>query len=228
MNAIYDVPYYKEQRGVLGKILGGWQVNVTHVINSGRRYTAGQGKNAARLGVGASYLQGGEALRPFYGNPSAPQNTVAISQVDAFLFNKITNVTNVNGFISLNALNNGTIQAVTPNDVRFIYNGPYAAKLFGTPFGNVPRYTLTGPILNQTNLGFFKNTKVFERVTIQFRAELFNAFNHPNIGYGVTRNSSLPPSELIDNAGNASSEFGNNNRIQLARRVIQFGLRIVF
>lgn len=229
MNAIYDVPFMKEQRGVVGKVLGGWQLNVTHVINSGRRYTAGQGQNAARLGVGASYLTGGEALRPFLGNPNAPQNTVAISQVDAFLFGKITNVTNQNGFISLNSLNNGAIVAVNPTqDTRFIYNGPYAAKLFGTPFGNVPRYSLVGPILNQTNFGLFKNTKVMERLTIQLRGEFFNVWNHPNIGYGVTRFSSLPPSELIDNASLASAEFANDNRIQLARRVVQVGIRFIF
>ncbi len=230
MNGIYDVPFMKEQRGFLGKIFGGWQINATHVINSGRRYTAGQNQNAARLGNGPSYVQGGsEALRPFYGNPKAPQNTVAISQVDAFLYGKLTTVTNLNGFISLNALNNGSVVAVNPTvDTRFIYNGPYADKLFGTPFGDVPRYSLVGPILNQTNLGIFKNTKVMERLTVQLRGEFFNVWNHPNIGYGVTRISSLPPSELIDNAGLASSEFGNNARINLARRVVQVGIRFIF
>ena len=230
MNGIYDVPFMKEQHGVVGKVLGGWQLNVTHVINSGRRYTAGQNLNNSRLSNGPSYVQGGsEALRPFYGNPNAPQNTVAISQVDAFLYGRITNVTNVNGFISLNSLNNGTIVAVNPTvDTRFIYNGPYAAKLFGTPFGDVPRYSLVGPILNQTNLGIFKNVKAMERLTIQLRGEFFNVWNHPNIGYGVTRNSSLPPSELIDNASVASGEFGNDARIQLARRVVQVGIRFIF
>jgi hypothetical protein len=85
-----------------------------------------------------------------------------------------------------------------------------------------------GPILNQTNFGLFKNTKVMERLTIQLRGEFFNVWNHPNIGYGVTRFSSLPPSELIDNASLASAEFANDSRIQLARRVIQVGIRFIF
>lgn len=232
-NGIYDVPYFKGQRGILGHLLGGWQINATHVINSGRRYTASQALNGAKLGVGASYLTtGGDVLRPFYGNPNAPQTAVGISQVDAFLFGLLpagTSVTNLNGFLSLNALNSGTVQAINPaTDVRFIYNGPGAARIFGTPFGNVPRYSLTGPLLNQTNIGIFKNTRIFEKYTIQLRAELYNAFNHPNIGYGVTRNSSLPPSENIDNAGLASAPFGDNTQIQLARRVIQFAVKFIF
>jgi hypothetical protein len=222
------VPYFKEQRGFVGHLLGGWQINATHVINSGRRYTPGQNLNAGIGLAGQNYLSGGESLRPFIGNPNAPQTSVGISQIDAFIFGKIPVVTDQNGFLSLNDLNNSVIRAVTPNDVRFVYNGPGAAKLFGTPYGNTPRYYLAGPILNQLNLGFFKNTRVFENVRVQFRAELFNALNHPNIGYGVTRNSSLPLSELIDNAGNASSPFADDSRIQLARRVVQFGLRISF
>ncbi len=245
MNFIYDVPYKKEQRGVLGKILGGWQLNGTHVINSGRRYTAGQGRNAATLGVGASYLTGGEGLRPFSANPNAPQTEVGITQIDAFLFGKLgtaavtgtcvvggvsvaCGVTNPTGLISLNSLNNGVVRAVTVADVRYIYNGPGAARFFGTPFGDVSRYSLVGPILNQTNIGIFKNTRLFEKVTLQARAELFNAWNHPNIGYGVTRNSSLPNSELIDNAGVASAPWADNSKIALARRVVQFSLRLIF
>ncbi|MFN2577672.1 MAG: TonB-dependent receptor domain-containing protein [Pyrinomonadaceae bacterium] len=227
MNFIYDVPFKKEQRSFVGHLLGGWQLNGTHVYNTGRRYTASQSFNAGFLGLGPSYLSGGESLRPFNGNPSVSPQKVAISQVDAFLFGFVGNVTNLNGFYSFNDLNNGILTPVTANDVRFIFNGPGSARIFGTPYGDVPRYSLAGPALNQTNIGIFKNTKVWERVTIQVRAELFNVWNHPNIGYGVTRNSSLP-STGIENAGIVGGEFANNQRIPLARRVVQFGLRLIF
>ena len=229
-NAIYDVPYFKEERGFLGHLLGGWQLNATHVYNTGRRYTPSQNLNAGSLGLGPSYLSGGESLRPFLGNASAPQTAVGISQVDAFLFFSravFPTITDLNGFLSLNDLNNGVVRAVTPNDVRFIYNGPGAARLFNSPYGNVPRYYLVGPPINQMNFGVFKNTRVFERVNIQFRAEFFNVLNHPNPGYGVTRNSSLP-NILLENAGNAAGPFADNSQINLARRRVQFGLRINF
>ncbi|HEY3027002.1 MAG TPA: carboxypeptidase regulatory-like domain-containing protein [Pyrinomonadaceae bacterium] len=229
-NAIYDVPFYKDQKGFVGHLLGGWQINAVHVYNSGRRYSPSQLDNANILGLGPSYLSGGESLRPFIGNPKAPQTTVGISQVDAFLFGKIASVTDLNGFLSLNDLNNSIIRSVTPNDVRFIYNGPGAAKIFGTPYGNSPRYNLHGPPINQTNIGVFKNTRVFGEthpVIIQFRAELFNAFNHPQIGFGVTRNTSLPATSL-DAAGVVGGAFADNQYIPLARRVVQFGLRFTF
>jgi outer membrane receptor protein involved in Fe transport len=228
LNFIYDMPFFKEQHGFVGHLLGGWQINGTHVYNSGRRYTAAQNLNASFLSLGPSYLSGGEGLRPFAGNPAADQRRVAINQVDAFLFGLLGTITDPNGLLLLNDLNNGTVTPTTANDVRFIYNGPGAAKLFGTPFGNVPRYSLTGPPINQTNIGIFKNTKAFESLTIQFRAELFNAFNHPQPGYGVTRASSLPASILADNAGLASAPFADDADITLARRVIQFGLRFIF
>jgi len=228
------VPFYKEEKGPLGHLLGGWQVNVTHVYNTGRRYTPSQGFNNANLGLGSSYLSGGssgnEPLRPFLGNASAPQNTVGISQIDAFLFFSRTifpTITDLNGFLSLNDLNNGVIRSVTPNDVRFIYNGPGSAKIFGTPYGNVPRYYLVGPPINQMNLGVFKNTRVFEKLNVQFRAEFFNVLNHPNPGYGVTRATAIP-NTLLDNAGNAATPFADNTSFARARRRIQFGLRINF
>ncbi|MDT7540662.1 MAG: hypothetical protein QOE33_566 [Acidobacteriota bacterium] len=230
-NAIYDVPYFKEQRGLVGHLLGGWQLNGTHVYNTGRRYTPSQNLNAGVLGLGQSYLSGGESLRPFLGNASAPQTAVGISQVDAFFFfprSIFPSVTDINGFVSLNDLNNGVVRSITPNDVRFIYNGPGAARLFGSPYGNVPRYSLVGPAINQFNFGVFKNTKVFETVKVQFRAEFFNALNHPQPGYGVTRAGSLPTSILLENAGNAAAPFADNSQITLARRSIQFGLRISF
>ena len=230
VNAIYDVPYYKDQRGIVGHLLGGWQINGTHVYNTGRRYTPSQNLNAGILGLGPSYLSGGESLRPFYGNRNAPQTAVGISQVDAFFFfprSIFPAITDLNGFLSLNDLNNGLVRSITPNDVRYVYNGPGAARLFGSPYGNVPRYDLEGPAINQTNIGIFKTTRVTETIRVQFRAELFNALNHPQPGYGVTRNGSLP-NILLENAGNAAGPFADNSQINLARRRIQLGLRIIF
>lgn len=227
VNGIYDVPYFKEQRGFVGRILGGWQLNATHVYNTGRRWTPSQNLNSGFLGLGPSYLTAGESLRPFYGNPNAPVTAVGITQIDAFLFGRITNVTDPNGIISMNAANNGVVTPVSVSDVRYIVNGPGAARMFGTPYGDVPRYAEEGPAINQTNFGIFKTIRVVERVRIQLRGEFFNVFNHPQPGYGVTRNGSLP-SVLLDNAGNPASPFGDESEINMARRRVQLGLRIIF
>ena len=136
---------------------------------------------------------------------------------------------NLSGFWSYNDLNNGILTAVSPNDVHFVVNGPGAAKLFGSPFGSSPRNALKGPAINVMNLGVFKNTNVMERIKVQFRAEFFNVLNHPSPGYG---DGSLAgdsiPDIFIGDASFAGSAFADKNDMTLNRRVIQFGLRIIF
>ncbi|MBV9508091.1 MAG: hypothetical protein JO323_24120, partial [Acidobacteriia bacterium] len=55
-----------------------------------------------------------------------------------------------------------------------------------------------GPGFVETDLGVMKNTKINERVSLQFRAELFNIFNHPNFNV---------PSSTIFNAGSAQTNY---------------------
>jgi outer membrane receptor protein involved in Fe transport len=220
-NFIYDVPYWKEQRGVVGHLLGGWQLNGVYVLTSGEPYTPGQFFNGL-LGLGNTYLTSGD--RPFVGNPKANPQLVGISEIDAAIFYG-TDINNPNGFLSLNALNTtGNAVSVTPNDVRFILNLPGAAKIFNTPFGSATRNSLRGPKLNQLNMGLFKNIKVGERLGVQIRAEAFNVLNHPNPGYGVNGAGYLPDFFTED----AGSTFANNQEIEFARRVVQFGVRITF
>lgn len=227
MSFIYDIPWHKEQKGFVGHLLGGWQINGVHVATSGNPYTPFESTNGT-IGLGNAYLTSGD--RPFIGNPNAPTNSVAISGIDAFLSipgaPAATNATTT--FYNLTLRNQtGVWQTVNPNDVRFIINGPGAAKLFGTPFGTMPRNYLRGPGINQLNMSVFKNTKVGERVTIQFRAEAFNVLNHPNPGYGVNAAGYLP-SITLENAGVKGTGFADFQDIAKARRVIQFGFKFMF
>jgi hypothetical protein len=233
-NAIWDIPVFKDQQGVIGRLLGGWQVNTTYVLTSGRLSTPSQFA-FNRLLPGGGYFDssfagsfiGAEPARPFITNPNADSSSVGISQIDAQLMFGIP-AANINGFWSLNELNStGNLRAVAPGDVRYIVNGPGAARIFNNPFGNAARNSERGPRLNQTNLGIFKNTRVNERITIQFRTEMFNVFNHPNPGYGVASGGSLPD-RFIDDAGFPGSNFNDFGDIEYGRRVIQFGLRIIF
>jgi hypothetical protein len=48
-------------------------------------------------------------------------------------------------------------------------------------FGNLPRNSITGPAFFNTDLSLIKKTRV-GRTTVEFRAEVFNLFNHPNFG----------------------------------------------
>jgi hypothetical protein len=48
--------------------------------------------------------------------------------------------------------------------------------------GNAGRNVITGPGYVNFDMSLFKNTRITERQRLEFRAEFFNAFNHPNFG----------------------------------------------
>jgi hypothetical protein len=60
-------------------------------------------------------------------------------------------------------------------------DGSAASCLPGTQhFGSLGRNSLIGPVYRNLDLSVFKTTSLNERIKLQFRAELFNALNHPN------------------------------------------------
>jgi len=240
MNFIWDVPLFKSEKGLVGHVLGGWQFNGTYNLASGRPFTPSQFCNFACVGLGyqdtsfQSNFVGLDQLRPFAGSRSAPRTSVGITATDAgMIFFGAPIAASPTGLYSMNALNaTGTLVPVSVKDVRFIYNGPGAARQFGTPYGDVGRNSERGPALNQLNIGIFKNTKIREKVRLQLRAELFNALNHPNSGFGVAGESDLPDT-TIEDAGNAPglgtfNAFNDRRAMTLSSRRVQFGIRLTF
>ena len=232
-NFICDVPVRKDQKGLVGHVLGGWQLNGTYILASGRPFTPSQFFNVLGLPTYQDFtftatFFGFDNVRGFAANPKAPRDTVAITDIDAYLIFLPTFVPTPSHLYSLNELNaTGNLKPVTANDVRYILNMPGAVKYTGNPFGNIPRNSERGPALNALNIGIFKNTKIRENVRLQIRAELFNALNHPNPGYGVAGEDSLPDT-FIDDAGVAGSRFNNKQDMTLSSRRVQFGLRLTF
>ncbi|HXG68323.1 MAG TPA: TonB-dependent receptor, partial [Blastocatellia bacterium] len=235
MNFIYEFPFYKNQSGVVGQILGGWQVNGTYFLANGLRFTPSQLFNVFGLGAGLSYgdptwdggFLGLDSLRPFFGNPNAPRGSVGISQVDAALLFDIP-AQDINGFWSFNEINRtGNAVAVTRDQVRYIFNGPGAARIFGTPYGNVPRGFEVGPRLNNLNLGIFKNFRITETVKLRFSLDMFNALNHPNPGVGFIVIDEVP-NIFIEGEQAAGVPFDDRTEMEFARRALQFGLKIIF
>lgn len=48
--------------------------------------------------------------------------------------------------------------------------------------GDMSRNSVIGPSFVNTDVSLIKNTKITERVNLQFRADAFDVFNHPNFG----------------------------------------------
>jgi carboxypeptidase family protein/TonB-dependent receptor-like protein len=106
----------------------------------------------------------------------------------------------------------GNPELASPTTAQWFNTAAFAFPAPGT-FGNAGRNILDGPGFQNVNVSLVKNTGLTESVKLQFRAEAFNLFNHPNFN--------LPDNFL------GSPTFG---RITSARdpRHIQFGLKLLF
>jgi len=102
---------------------------------------------------------------------------------------------------------------------------------FGSLSGQMPRNMFHGPGINNFDLGFIKNTAATEKLKVQFRAEMFNAFNHAqfavgsqSVAYGLlapAAGQTLPQIQYT-----APSSFGRASARDA--RIIQFGLKLLF
>jgi hypothetical protein len=68
-------------------------------------------------------------------------------------------------------------------------------------------------------VSLFKNTAVTERVSLQFRTEIFNALNHTNLG---------PPNATVFSGTAFNASAGLISTLATTPRQIQFGLKLVF
>jgi hypothetical protein len=105
------------------------------------------------------------------------------------------------------------------NQIQFFADPKAALKAFSFVSGLTvgSRDTLRGPSFTNTDLAVVKNFPLFgEKYKLQFRAEAFNAFNHPNFG--------------LPDTGITSSTFGVITSLagQEPARVMQFALRFDF
>src|SRR4029453_10943552 len=106
----------------------------------------------------------------------------------------------------------GNPELSNPSTLQWFNTAAFAFPFPGT-FGNAGRNIVEGPGFQNLNFALVKNTNFTETVKLQFRAEAFNLFNHPNFN--------LPDNFL------GSPTFG---RISSAKdpRHIQFGLKFFF
>jgi hypothetical protein len=229
--AIYEFPKY-DSGGWLGYVLNQWQVSASYIAESGQPVTALSFVDANGNGDAAGD-------RAIFNPGFTAQNTA----------------TGVNAVCR--AGGTGATSIVAPDvcgaadTVGYVAVNPAAQYVQALPGArtNVGRNTLDSPGLNNWNMSFFKKTRVTERVSVEFRADMQNVFNHgqPILGSGnisgfntnaingtdlvfVGDNPNfLRPQNVLTNGG-SNSPFsgivtGGNAGF---RRFVQFGLKVRF
>ncbi len=112
-----------------------------------------------------------------------------------------------------------TVQTL-PNALGVNHKGNYyfdpstlRREAIGT-IGDVGRNPFHGPGINNTDLSFYKDTQITEKVKLQLRADLFNAFNH---------------AQFSNPSGNvASANFGRVLATRIAARIAQLSVSLSF
>ena len=204
VSTIYELPFGKGKALVgnapsaLNYVIGGWQlVNVTTIMSG--------------VGVNPGYQECGSDNDAGVCFP----NVVGSWHVSH---------PNKNGWFATTAPiacpPPATGECITPLTANGQSSGPWqrpAAPPPGSPsFGNAQRDSIIGPRWFDSDLSVVKVIPVGEQVRLQFRAEAYNVFNHPNLG---------TPNSCVDCFGGGTITGLANNA---SMRKMQFGLRVDF
>ncbi|HEY6351475.1 MAG TPA: carboxypeptidase-like regulatory domain-containing protein [Candidatus Angelobacter sp.] len=203
-----QLPFFKEQHGLLGHILGGWALSGNYILASGQRYTplqiadalAGAAGNYYDLGYIAGFV-GSDTARPFLSAPATAVGAFCGDELSTAACTAAFGPSGVTQLINLTTLQGpgGALAAATKDQVRFIVNGGVAQSVFGTPFGNMPRNPVQDAMTNLASTSIIKSFKINERASFEFHATLINVFNHPNF-------QSVDP--FVDDAGLSGNGLG--------------------
>jgi hypothetical protein len=152
-NYVYELPFYREQHGLVGHALGGWQVSGITQYLSGQSLTVRQSADnfdcktpfGATSGCIPGTYPGGINIDPSDIAPRPDQ--IAPMR--------------------------------TPKKQTQWFTPTSFADAIGH-FGNSTNGNLLGPGIELWDLSAIKNINITERYRLQFRGEFFNAFNHTN------------------------------------------------
>ena len=159
-NWIYELPYLREQHGVLGKVAGGWQVTGVIQFQTGTPITIGRGVDYAGIGSGSE------------GQPWNVNGDAGLSRGERAFANCVGSICE----------NNFWFRTTTPSGGA-IFTQPAAGTYANQNRNSLP---FAGPGFQNWNIAGFKEFLITEQHRVQFRAEFFNFPNHPNWGGAST------------------------------------------
>jgi Carboxypeptidase regulatory-like domain/TonB dependent receptor/TonB-dependent Receptor Plug Domain len=215
INALWALPAVKSFNGLAKAALGGWQVGGILKLNSGVPTTvivngdpAGLGNNGAdQFGI-PNRIPGCDPVNHNYIGGTSPS------------------------YINVNCYTLPTVSASSPLAAQCgTFSGAATPPPSGQVYcanllGNAGRNTLIGPRLVNVDFSATKNFpihRVSENFNVQFRAEIFNIFNHSNF---------LPPEPLagagIFDATGAIATNGFMDTLATQPRDVQFALKVIW
>ena len=166
VSGLYELPWRKND------VLGGWQFSAIVQSQSGNPVTLLAGNAGAITGgapaANANSLTGLATLRPDVGAPITINPTAALTGNGVQWFPNTVCDPRPGGSCPAGAV---AILPVAFISGKTIYH-----------FGSFGRNTITGPGFNNTDFSIIKRTKIGEDKIIEFRWEIFDLFNHANLG----------------------------------------------
>jgi len=241
----YAEPWFHDQRGILGRLLGGYSLNAFYQYNGGEPYnplqTASLVQSAAVLGdiagtgsinprtaqlinpveakQGFSDLGFAAAFsgsdRPVLSNPKAPLQSVGINLGPGGYVDYVTG------------------GPVSRSSEHWIWNNQYEAIALNNPFPGVGRNTLRGDSWSDLDMSASKTFKVAERVNLQIMASAFNVLNRgyygtPDLNIEHTQSSPNSFESYLFTGAQESGAGGGSYPQGLGNRNVQLTGKIIF
>jgi hypothetical protein len=218
----YELPFAKmlhiEDKG-FGRAANGWEVDGVVTFQSGSPFTM--------IDSSANNLEDTDGFVALNFATLAPGRTLHSALTHGSTQSRVTN-----GFIDFSAFIPGGIcvdsqnsavpcEVPDPTDPTKMIHNPLSP---GSAIGNVGRNTFRGPFQQDWDLSIQKRTRITERVSLLFRTDFFNAFNHPSFQGPQAQGGSLGNYGIVDVGANDSTGFATVT----SPRIIQFALTLTF
>ena len=244
----YNEPWFRNQAGIIGRLLGGYTMNAFYQYNGGQPYNPIQNALTVQSPAINGIICGAYNCQ----SPTPAQNQAITEATTSFcdfvwaenfgnpcrpvLSNKSAPMNSIG--INLGPLGYYdylTGNAASPSSEHWTWNNQYAAIAANNPFPGVGRNTLRGDSFNNLDLTVGKSFRITERVNMNIQMSAFNALNRayygspdPNI-----EDSLLPVNAFLSSyygfgSGAESPAAGGAYGAGPGNRNVQLGGKIVF
>jgi hypothetical protein len=223
-NALWEIPFGKGRQwanslpGWADHVIGGWTLTGIYTGYSGEPFTLGSGSSTVHAASGK-------------------QSTIDVR--GPFIQPSLFELAGVDGPVVYNV----GARITTPTDPNYNCrnvlqpDGTATSTFFCIPApgqqGNSGRNSVYGPGFWNVDMGILKDFRITERIKFQFRAEMFNAFNHANFDNPRNASDGSPTitSSLFGQTCCVASAVPSSTTVIAngePNRVIQFAFKIAF